>query len=1526
MSFGSAKPRAPAPAEMPAEVNDVPERHESLVSRAMHGMEHFLHLDHHEASPVEVQTVQTTRQVVQAPVEEAPHESLISRAVHGVEHFLHLDHDNSPKEADPMPASSSMMSASMATGAMTGADGEESSLAAEVLQLSNILAQEGSANQGAPYCFPVEDLGGSGGGRFELSRDDTLHLIGLLNSPEIDFAKRELSTLLRRLDRPAVEGLTRQLFAALRRRSGEIAILEDKASRAAHKTTAQGSKKVKKKHNDLPATERMMQEHPDDTAAAAGPASLMTDIRNDGIFSGVAHWIKDHTSSHPTQAEDTGASVPQVRGELCVRVVAAFNLLKAPVGGVLTSGDVADPFVVIRVGSDEYKTAVIQNSVHPIWDSEVYTFIIDTSRPERRALSLEVFHSGGHFHSNKRLGFLQVDILSLLHQGPIRKREKLQGGGDGELELELLFKPEVHRQTTGQEPRRRAGRGPAVGARSLELPVASPRGSRPEEAVIATSGRGTKAPGGVKGNREEMPQVFRRLTAPVTSPSFDELIRARNLASGNSPATPLTVGGIMSTESGPQASAYLEALLEAHEMETGVPATSSRRQLLTEETEIGVKKTPRVPEEKAKQIFDRLYKSGKEHRVRRRVYHELGLLVEQAKEAQTCTHLPCVPLAAYPGGQPLEGSVSERLYREGLDRMRRREEMQRNVQPPPFRPQILAGPPESARRENPAFVETPREPFAGGAEEEGGLGPDGLPLQNVEGDEVQALPPDQNFGDEVAQLDRFTQPSHIRLFNEHFLRQERQRNREEEEAEWRKFNYKPDISTSQASGPQIVRASSLAGFQMDDGDDYPTMQDENGPSLAALAADALTTPRDSDQPDEVSTDFAAVAGECGEALLLIFPDASWPAASNFEEEVANGLAMMGATCLENVDVRLPAGVTEGGVTAELTGPHEALAELRELNLFELAVLGYRVGEVRWTALPNYLEAGAERHLTEDTQTGELEPSSEDQPMGEEPQMVVEEEAVNAAAEMLTQEAPTLVDWSKTAEGFQAFRPEGSSMTTAMASSTLGGGAPPPSTYGGGPGGSLGIEAGAGDYGGGTTYLGAPLGGGLGGGAQGVYGGTTYLGALGGGSQGASLTGIGAGGEGSLAGGSLGGLPAAGTSASAAGGGPGSLAASVTTELSRGPANPFSPRDRQVSTSSAGVGSGDGASSAPQPRAFLSPGSLFGPPIVNSQSARKGMETMEGGQSERMPTAGAVQRPWEGIEAAGGVGLIDDRNLPYVKPPTLIPNPKVGPPAHLDPFMSREASSTGFGSNSLTPQAPIRSYSGRLPTHSRQGSRGGGSVVMPLTTEDILAQDRLATERLQAQLPSSGYLPGSGAQTARMYSGERAAAALAAAGSGSQTARMYSAERAAAAAAASASTNSLFSPRTDVGLPRASGLSRMPTGPIGAAIGAGPSGYSGASLFSSTAGLGMAPPQVATPTLSNRPSTGGNSMTAGLLAGTPSTPRLPGAGPGTPRHPATGPPVMSGFQPRPQTLSSAAGVSWLSGASSLSQLRTSTLAY
>mmetsp|Transcript_79316 Transcript_79316/g.201912 ORF Transcript_79316/g.201912 Transcript_79316/m.201912 type:complete len:962 (-) Transcript_79316:92-2977(-) len=458
-----------------------------------------------------------------------------------------------------------------------------SSLAAEVLWLSGLLAQGGLAKEGAPYTFPLDDSGsGNGGagdsGQFELSRDDTLEFIGLLNSQDLHVAQREFCVLLSRLERRSMEGLTQRLLLVLRRQKRELAALDYDARKTGR--VHLGKRQV---------------------AASQGGTTVLVQRRPDATV---------------------GSSVPHAR----------MGSLRASSGSARGLGEQREQF----------------------------------------------------------------------------------------------------RQ---QQARAR---------------VASPVGS--------LSG-------------QPMPQVFRRLTAPADGVEGD----------------PASVHTLLDQSDLTSASDILGAVIAAHEDETGYAASQLGREL-SHDVDMYGQRIARVSEEKAKEIFDRLYKSGKDHRVRRRVYHELGILVDQAKHDQTCTFVPNVPLAAQSGC----GSVTERLYRDGRDRDRRREEMSRNAPVPTFHPRIS---PSSA----------------GLATSQSALSLGGMNHQSDS--EYQ---PDLREDLLEDQGSTSYESRHVRLFREHEERRNRKMQREDRNAEWKKHSFRPNIASSQATGPQVFRQSSATGIRCDD--------------------------------------------------------------------------------------------------------------------------------------------------------------------------------------------------------------------------------------------------------------------------------------------------------------------------------------------------------------------------------------------------------------------------------------------------------------------------------------------------------------------------------------------------------------------------------------------------------------------------------------------------------------------------------------------------------------------------------------
>lgn len=534
---------------------------------------------------------------------------------------------------------------------MTGYAGSAAgggSLAGEVLCLSGLLAQGGFAKEGAPYTFPLDDLGvvGGGGGddgeHFELSRDDTLELIGLLNSQDLAVAVREFGALLTRMNRGAVQGLTHRLLLVLRRQRRELAALEYDAQKSA---TAAPSER---------------RQHA--VAASSGPRRA------------------------DTARQVSGPPPPSYSG---------------------------------------------------------------TARASSGATAL-------------------------------RPRE-----------------PKESKDVKDLQARAR---------------LASPVGTASSAATI-NAGPNAAARGGPKA----MPQVFRRLTGPA--------------ATGEG-----TVAAVQTLEGLTAATAILGAALAAREQEPlydGCPQAGGH---LADGEWLGPR-TPRVSEERAKEIFDRLHRSGREHRIRRRVYHELGLLVDQAKHEQTCTFVPNVPNAVAQSGC---GSVTERLYRDGLDRVRRREDRILQAPTPTFQPRIS---PVSYSLATSASASA--------------LSMSALSHQDIDGADLR-----DTLADEHGTMSFSSR--HERLFREHEERRTRQHRRQEDGAEWRKHSFRPNIAPSQATGPQILRQSSGPGLHARDlggynqeAADYALMYPEHvmGPpvsspptasSLAAAAAAATASHKEAE--------------------------------------------------------------------------------------------------------------------------------------------------------------------------------------------------------------------------------------------------------------------------------------------------------------------------------------------------------------------------------------------------------------------------------------------------------------------------------------------------------------------------------------------------------------------------------------------------------------------------------------------------------------------------------------------------------
>jgi len=154
-------------------------------------------------------------------------------------------------------------------------------------------------------------------------------------------------------------------------------------------------------------------------------------------------------------------------GRLRLRVLRAFNLRNTDIG--ILPEDVSDPFVVARLGRQEFKTPVIENNLNPVWNSAQFEFAIES---EDATLLLEVFNSN-QWHAHDSLGRLQVLVQNLT---PGENHTVLERLDEGEVAREdgLQAKLEVEVKLLTREQAASGGAGPArPAAGGQQLAVAS---------------------------------------------------------------------------------------------------------------------------------------------------------------------------------------------------------------------------------------------------------------------------------------------------------------------------------------------------------------------------------------------------------------------------------------------------------------------------------------------------------------------------------------------------------------------------------------------------------------------------------------------------------------------------------------------------------------------------------------------------------------------------------------------------------------------------------------------------------------------------------------------------------------------------------------------------------------------------------------------------------------------------------------------------------------------------------------------
>mmetsp|Transcript_98642 Transcript_98642/g.254783 ORF Transcript_98642/g.254783 Transcript_98642/m.254783 type:complete len:885 (+) Transcript_98642:954-3608(+) len=154
-------------------------------------------------------------------------------------------------------------------------------------------------------------------------------------------------------------------------------------------------------------------------------------------------------TSHRRPAPEPQADPVAVRhvgfsgGRLRLRVVRAMNLRNTALG--ISPDDMSDPFVVARLGRQEFKTDVISNNLNPIWNSRHFEFALEGEDP---VLELEVYNSQ-QWHAHDSLGKLHIRVADLV----AGKKDTIRGsrgildeegayrddGKQGSLEVEVLY-------------------------------------------------------------------------------------------------------------------------------------------------------------------------------------------------------------------------------------------------------------------------------------------------------------------------------------------------------------------------------------------------------------------------------------------------------------------------------------------------------------------------------------------------------------------------------------------------------------------------------------------------------------------------------------------------------------------------------------------------------------------------------------------------------------------------------------------------------------------------------------------------------------------------------------------------------------------------------------------------------------------------------------------------------------------------------------------------------------------------------
>ncbi|XP_028394171.1 extended synaptotagmin-3-like isoform X2 [Dendronephthya gigantea] len=124
---------------------------------------------------------------------------------------------------------------------------------------------------------------------------------------------------------------------------------------------------------------------------------------------------------------------PMPKGVIRLEVIEARDLEKKDIG-FLKKGS-ADPFVVVKIGSESFQTEVKKNTLSPNW-SETFEFFVDFPNGQKIRLHLFDYDKAS---DNESMGYIELDISAVAAQGIVDLWMPLEETKSGELHVKCTW-------------------------------------------------------------------------------------------------------------------------------------------------------------------------------------------------------------------------------------------------------------------------------------------------------------------------------------------------------------------------------------------------------------------------------------------------------------------------------------------------------------------------------------------------------------------------------------------------------------------------------------------------------------------------------------------------------------------------------------------------------------------------------------------------------------------------------------------------------------------------------------------------------------------------------------------------------------------------------------------------------------------------------------------------------------------------------------------------------------------------------